>query len=485
MRLHRFALTFSLLTAPAFGQAELNRLELDNGGDILWFITSPYIGSDPVNGNFDGNLFWKVLPRQAVQRVAGAAPLWGVEFHLFDLDWSDFAPLWAYMVTESVEGTDLNLEPVLNTTGPGVIVPLIPNVGLTSPTEEICPRPGYVGGWVISDLFTDTSTGSLIPLMQASDPASDDYFRADGTVDWSFVQFYPGHNQTGGQDVWQPSPNGCGSGFSGSASFMVLGSADGLAPFGDGGENQAAVTLRPDGAGTGGTTQGFRSRYGGFQIGGKGAPSSELIPETQAQTADLAFFLGGGSTLSLRVNTQFTVKNELEPTPGLAGLELPIGWDTVLAAPALKNGDDGVPGSSAVTVGAVLYDSRAEVGVDFGALGANVDLPLGSPLDLLVDAGLCLPALGGAFCLNPANPIFAPVFANSLSALSTYADDPDNPGEKRYLSPQYPIVADPTLIGVTIAWQGWTFRPGAPPGSEIARSSNVARMNLRGNANVW
>lgn len=487
MSRHLFPLATLALALPLHGQAELNRLDLDNGGDILWFINSPYIGSDPANGNFNGDLYWKVYPSHAIQRASGASILWGVEFSLFDLDWSDFSPLWAYLITTSSPGTDLNLEPSLTTTGPGVFVPQVDNTGLTSPSPGTCPKPGYVGGWIISDLFADTATGSLIPLMQASSAAGDDYFVSDGTVDWSFVHFFPGNNQSAGpQDVFQPSPNGCGSGFSGSASFQWVGSTDGVAPFGDGGENAGPMTLAPDGQGTGGTTTGANSKYGGFQIGGNGAPASILIPEVQSGGADLSFFIEGSPTLNLAVNTQYTVNGAIAPQIGTGSIEIPIGWDTDANAPALKDGDGGVPGSSPVTVGGRMYDQSASTTPfsSIGVLGVNIDFDSG-PIDLLIDTlGSCFPVYGGDFCLNPVNPVFNPMFNSTLGLFTGYTPDPANPGERVYSSPQYPVAPDPCLLGVTLGWQGWTVEVTNPPGSEFAGSSNVIRSTFRANSNV-
>jgi len=488
MKMLRFAAAAAALpwiAGASFSQAELNRLDLNNGGDILWFVNSPYIGSDPANGNFNGDFYWKTYPDHAIQRCAGAATLWGVEMNIFDLDWSDFSPLWAYLITTSTAGTDNNLEPDLNTTGPGVLVPQLDNTGLTSPSPGSCPKAGYVGGWILSDLFADTATGSLIPLMQQSDNGSDDYFTANGTVDWSFVHFFPGNNQSGGQqDVFSPSPNGCGSGFSGSASFQWLGSTDGVAPFGDGGENAAHTTVAPDGAGTGGITTGVRGAYGGFQIGGNGAPGSGLIPETQDGGADLEF-LFQGMTLNMRVNTQYAVVGAIGPDLGLAGLDFPIGWDTASGAPALKDGDGGVPGSTPVGLGVAMYNQSAGT-TPFSSIGtfsANIDFP-GGPLDLLIDQFGCFPVIGGDFGLNPANPVFNTVFNATLGGFTSFGPDPANAGERVYFSPQFPLGPDPSLLGATLAFQGWEFVLTNPPGQEIGDSSQIIRMNLKDNSNV-
>jgi len=482
------SVALAALPMLATSQAELNRIDLNNGGDILWFISTPYIGSDPVNGNFNGDFYWKVYPDHVVQRAAGAATVWGVEMNIFDLDWTDFAPLWAYLITTSTPGTDLNLEPDLNTTGPGVLVPQLDNSGLTSPTPSVCPKPGYTGGWILSDLFADTVTGSLIPLMQQSDSGSDDYFTANGTVDWAFVHFFPGNNQSAGpQDVFQPSPNGCGSGFSGSASFQWFGSADGVAPFGDGGENAGHMTIAPDGAGTGGTVTGTGGAYGGFQVGGNGAPGSGLIPEVQSGGADLEFLFQGAS-LNLAVNTGYTVVGVIAPEIGTAGLHLPIGWDTASGAPALKDSDGGVPGSTSVTFGVAIYDQSAStVGFadpglpnNIGVYSGNIDFP-GGALDLLIDQFGCFPVLGGNFCLNPANPIFSPLFNASLLEFQSFGPDPVNGGERVYKSSQIPIAPEPCLLGVTIGWQGWNADLQS---SMFVDSTNVVRTVLTDNSNV-
>lgn len=486
----------ALASGPALGQQHgpgvdandsgLNRLDLHNGGDILWFINDPFIGSDPTSGNFNGDLYWKVYPRQAIQSCAGARTLWGTEQSLFDLDWSDSAPLWAYLITPSSETTSGSLFPDLDSTtldGPGVLVPGVSNSGFSSPSGSTCPRPGYVGGWVFSDLFYDSGSGSLIPLMQASDPSAKDYFRADGTVDWSFVHFFPGNNQgQQGQEVFAPSPNGCGSGFAGSATFQWFGSTDGVAPFGDGGENAAIATMVPNPCSTGldpCSWTGPPGRYGGFRIGGAGAPNSSYIPNAKHDAADLAF-LFEEPTLNIAVYTGYTVKGILEPETGIAGLELPIGWSTGTGAPALKDADGGVPGSVPVTLGVHMYDLTAKTdGTSLGAVAVNVDFQ-GGASDLLIDLGWCLPFWGGEFGLNPANPLFAPTFNASIAAAQPFAPHPDRPEETVYISPQFPITPDPTLLGVTIALQGWTFDLTSP--DPITGSSQIVRTNLRDNS---
>jgi len=460
--------------AEARLQKNITRLDLDNGGEVAPFLQDPFVGSDPIGGDFGGDLYWKVFPGQAIQSCSGARTLWGTEQSLFDLDWSDSASLWSYLITGAFEGTDLTLRPVLDGStldNPGVFVPEIPNSGLTSPSGD-CPKPGYVGGWILLDLFVDSSTGSMIPLMQATDAAADNYFRADGTLDWAFVHFFPE-----GQSLSQPNPNGCGSGFAGNATFQWFRSGDGGPPSGDGGENQGAATLVSDGAGTGGTATGFASRYGGFQFGGGGG----LTPESQDAGADLAF-LFQGPTLNLSVNTGYRVNGVLAPELGLAGLELPIGWNTATATPALKDSDAGAPGSTDVTLGVRLYDQTAKTdGSSIGAFGANIDFPGGS-LDLLIDAGLCFSTLGGEFGLNPANSIFGPTLGATLGALTPFTLDASRGNDVVYVSPQLPLAPDPSLLGVVLAFQSWSFDITAP--SPITGSSQIVRTRLRSNAGV-
>lgn len=492
--------SLALCLALAPNDVELNRLVLSNGPDILWFINDPYIGSDPANGNYSGDFYWKVYPKEATRTCEGAATLWGVEMNLFDLDWTNSAPLWAYQITTASPGTDLNLEPLLSTSAPGVFVPEIPNSGFTQPLFFDCPpdlplHPGYLSGWLLHDLFADTATGSLIPLMQASDALSADYFRADGTVDWAFVHFYPGDKQTdGGQS--HSALNNCGD--EGTASFQWAGSAN-LGGGWKGGENQASATLRPDGNHTGGTQAGSVSRYGGFQSGLGNGPANGLIPDLQDYGSDLAF-LFDGMQLNLAVNTQYAMYGVIEPEIGLAGLQLPIGWSTETNAPSLKDADT-IPGATAVTLGCVLYNQSASTnGTSLGAFAANVDMP-GGALDLLIDHGACTSFLGGDFALNPANPLFVPIFATSLQAGLGFA--PQEPRDWQghqlhttrkvvdsvaldiaYHSPQYPVPHDPSLLGITIAFQGWEFDLLGVPGSEIADSSQVLMTTLRSNTNV-
>lgn len=484
-----------LLASTGYAQvpAALNRMDLDNGGDRAEFLNDPSFGSDPLAGDYSGDLYWKVFPAHAIERASGAAILWGTEQHLFDLDWSDFSVIWAYQITPSFTGTDQAIRPILSPGAPGVFVPQIPNSGLTAPGPEVCPKPGYVGGWILSDVFADTATGSLIPLMQSTQPGEPDYFRADGTVDWSFVHFFPGD-----QSVTHPSPNGCGG--EGNATLQWFASTD--VRLQDGGENQGPATLQFDQQG--GLEPGDRSRYGGIQFGGPGGPSSPLLPEFQLRGADLSFFMqgprkqspfgqslhGSGPTLSVATRTQYFVNGALSLDVGLAGLEVPIGWNLEDMEPALKDGDFGNPGSTPVTVGVVLYDQTAKTdGSHIGLASANVDLQ-GSAQDLLIDSGFCFPALGGGFCLNPTNSIFNSLFFETFAAFKPFEPDPQNGNDIRWVSPQFPIPLQPTLIGVTLGWQGWSYdltapAPGPGEGSGlIYGSSNVYRMTMRDNENV-
>lgn len=437
----------SALAGIADGQARLNRLQLDNGGESLDFFNDPFIGSDPANGNFSGDLYWKVVPRQSIQRASGASTLWGTEQSIFDQDWLAGTTLWAYAIRSSVVGTDNTIRPALGTTGPGVFVPETP---IPFPPPAVTCAPGYIAGWTFYDLFADTGTGSFIPLMQATDPGADDYFRSDGTVDWSFVHFFPG-----GQSLTSPSPNSCGSGFAGDATFMWFASTD---------ERQGPATDGPA----------LRSRYGGSQDGTVGV----LTPEAQSRGAELAFFISGSPTQNLRVNTQYL---PCLPEIGLAGLEMPIGWDTVTDAPADKDCDQ-FPGSTFVTIGTRNYDHESTTGFTLGAHAANIDTA-GGATDLLIDLGACIPFMGAPFCVNPANSIFMTTFSASISPAGFYTGPtaPAGPDESpEWNSPQYPVAPDPCLLGVTIGWQGFSIEPV----SLQMRGTQVSRQTLRANTGL-
>ncbi len=478
MKLLRFAAAAAALpwlAGATFGQQDLNRVQLDNGGDILWFINDPYVGSDPGNGNFGGDYYWKVFPGAALQRCSGADTLWGVQFSLFDDDWTDGSVLWSYLIQGATSGTDLVLAPVLDVTAPGVLVPIALNSGFGAPGGGDCPPPGYVSGWIITETFFDTD-GNAVPLLQATDPAAGDYFACDGSVDWTFTHFYPGNAEStagvgGGQSPTQPNPNACGG--AGSSTFQWLGSTDGVGPFGDGGENAGPMSQTNDGNPFSGlTVPGDRSIYCGLQAGG--VTPSGSIPESQDGGAELAWFTQG-MQLNLAVDTRYPVVGVIAPQTSTAGLSTPFGWDTSTGAPAVT------PGGGFMTTGGIMYNQSADSnGLSFGALGLNI-IPDGPFLP--VDASACLTILGADFGLGFAEPFFT-VFNTTAGLGGGFASAG---GETSYTSPNFPLgflttaAAFPLLLGFDCAWQGWEYDASA---GLFVESSNVIRQAIRPNTNV-
>lgn len=154
--------------AGASAPQELNRLALDNGGEVISFLNAPFE---------DGDLYWKVYPAEALRRCDGVARLMGIETAVFDTDWSTQA-LWAYTVGEGVADASGLIVPTF--TGAGVFVPGTSTTGAIFPSPG-SGSPGYVSGWIYTETFLDT-TGAPAPLLELT---------ADGTMHWAFTHFFP------------------------------------------------------------------------------------------------------------------------------------------------------------------------------------------------------------------------------------------------------------------------------------------------------
>lgn len=256
----------------------LHRVDLNNGRDAIYAINDPTIGSDPLVGDYYGDLYWKVYPASALERCDGTNTITGLEYEVFDQDWIvDGATLWAYSITTGVQGTDTTIYPDFSSTA--VIVPEVTDAGLPNPAGAgACPSVGYVAGWVMSEAFYDTM-GEPVELASVND-----------NLDIVFTHFAPGGQPLSGA-------NSCGTEGNATLSWTVS-------------DDEGT----PDWTGFG------NNRYGGFSIGGAGVFAP--IPEPHDSIATAALFFDE-PTLSM---------GRYDPETGwyshsLAGLEFPLGID--------------------------------------------------------------------------------------------------------------------------------------------------------------
>jgi hypothetical protein len=413
----------ALPLVASIGSAQsVNRIQMDNTGESLWWITSPTgaVG-DPANGVVTADLYWKVLPANASRQCDGAMDFLGLEVANFDLDWDASEALYGWMISTSNLGTSGSLFPdyISTPTAPEVFVPDVTFTGTALPFfgnpngPGGCPPPNYISGWVFQDIVADTA-GNFISLA------------ADGTTDWSVTHLFPA-----GMDLSVPDPNNCGSfagGYGGDFTFGWLGSHDDLAP--GFGENQ------PDRFGTG------VSAYGGFGTGGG------FGPEDFNGGAELAFLIGDSATLQPNVNAGAGLQTGVEM--GLAGNVLGIGLDTNCA-----------PVASA-TLGAKMFDQQAGAGnlaVFFGNVGMS-----------LLDLGIgCVPFAGAQLGLNPGDPAFLAVFgAFGAPSFGTETDTNFGAGyggatfgDLVATTGQVPLSLGCGSIGANVQLQGFRFSAGA------------------------
>ena len=87
MKLLRYAVACAAIAGLSTAQNEQNRLDLHRGINILWFLNDPYVTGDPVGGNYDADMYYKVYPGDQLQRCGGTSALVAQEYLLYDGDW--------------------------------------------------------------------------------------------------------------------------------------------------------------------------------------------------------------------------------------------------------------------------------------------------------------------------------------------------------------------------------------------------------------
>jgi hypothetical protein len=413
MKLLRFAAAAAVCASLSSAQ-DLNRLQLDNGLDVLWFVNAPFTGAPVSNFDPTGDLYWKAFSDDVLQRCSGTSTLQGIEAVVFDTDFFSSEVLWAYTITTGTDGTDQTILPTQS--GAGVFVPGTSTTGTIFGSAG-CAAPGYVSGWIYSETFLNTASGLPTPLLSLT---------SDGETDWVFTHYFPAPG-IADENITSGPINSCGS--TGDGTLQWGGSTDGFGA-GTGGENQ------PDWTGLG------NSIYSGFNIGGAGTFSP--ISEGNDDGPQLAWYFEE-PTGSTRVDTD---NGDGFPGPelGLAVLETP-----------LQISSGGVPSGGTTTLGARIYRQGSDTtGLSISLWGVNViDIDGDGEADTFLDiTGVCLDLAGAPLGLNPADAGFS-IALTALGLNGYTADTGPNPGSAFSDSNQVPAGTGPAWQNLQIAWQGF------------------------------
>lgn len=425
MKMLRFATALAVCAGATTAQ-DLNRLNLHNETDVLWFVNAPFVGLPVTNFDPTGDLYWKAFPGNVLQRCSGSANLMGIEAVAFDTDFFSSETLWAYTVTTGSTGTDGTILPTQS--GQGVFVPGTSTTGTIFGSAG-CAKPGYLSGWIYTETFVDTATSLPTPLIDLT---------TDGVTDWVFTHYFPAPG-IADQDLLAGPINSCGS--TGDVTLQWGGSTDGFGA-GNGGENQ------PDWTGFG------NNIYGGFNIGGAGTFSP--IPDGIDDGAELGWFFDE-PTMTARVDT--------DNGDGFAGPET----GTAALNTALQISSGGIPAGGTTTIGAQIFDAASDsTGLAISLWGLNIG-------PTLLDLGIgCLDLAGAPLAVNPADPAFS--IALTALGLNGYALDAN--GENTSLSNQVPAGTGASWQNLQLAWQGFSISLVT---SAATGSSQVFKQTLRFN----
>ncbi len=423
---HLAAAAALVLSSVSAGQLELNRLQLDNGGDILYTLSAPFVGSDPANGDYSGDLYYKVFPESVNTHCSGTWTWTGSEYSIFDDDWSDGATLYGLVLSPAELNAGGLYEPTFGTSPDEIFLPGGP---ITFPGTG-CGPSGFLTGFMLRETYIDTASpsGTIAPAF------------ADLPQDsWAISAFFPDGQTSGGVGPCGPSSN---------TSLSFLASID---------ENQPDWTPTPG-----------ASAYGGVQIGG--VPG--FLPSATYEGAEFALLVGS-PMLNVKVDVGLNAAPFVEI--GLAGLNPQLGVDA-----------SGQLTGAQLQLGVQLYSESSKPTTNTNGVGADglpyvgiVFLNVG-PTFLESGFGcLSIPGLLEGLGLNLNDPAFftlvSPLGVNLFADDGVDWDADGVPNDGIYDGNLLPITPSAGMVDRTISLQAFT----ANALTSTALGSQVAQTTFR------
>lgn len=187
------------VSASALAQSDGNPMPLSNGSDVSFVINDPSIGGPPGAPDPNGDLFWRVVPKEALYFPTGSMRIVSVQFEYADTDWSTAGSFYDLVFAPGKPGPDTGtIAPDLASPG-ALTVSFGPAGALTNPCllpgnpfgcSGPCPPPGALVSYAV-----EIGLGTPIGVI------------ADGTTDLTVTEFVPG-----GMSYTSGAPGTCGTG---------------------------------------------------------------------------------------------------------------------------------------------------------------------------------------------------------------------------------------------------------------------------------
>ncbi|MEM7310213.1 MAG: hypothetical protein AAF682_26295 [Planctomycetota bacterium] len=186
-----FACALACAALPVSSQVNSNNSPFNNGGDVIFFYSSPSSGfsSTAFPPDLSGDLYWRVHTGQAFMADVdpGRGEVMEIDGYyesLYDTDWSttpsfyirSHGPAWFDAVDDVYEPAffqlGLTTESIVMIGSSGFGNPCTVAPSLCSPSGGTCPPPGLVNGYLV-DLAFGSTPGTGIVLPADGTPASD------------------------------------------------------------------------------------------------------------------------------------------------------------------------------------------------------------------------------------------------------------------------------------------------------------------------
>ncbi len=196
------------LAAAGLADAQ-NELVLNNGPDVSWYVNDPSVGS-PVGTfppDWNGELFWKVYPRETLLAADGDLSVTGLSLVVLDSNWSTSPDFHDFFLSRGQPSSTVGgIEPTPGDPN-GVFVSL-GNSGLPDPCSLPGNPYGCVDGCPSLSGCTEESLLYEVEITFATPIVLDaSSFPVDGTTDLTITFFIQG-----GMPFVSGGPTGCSSG---------------------------------------------------------------------------------------------------------------------------------------------------------------------------------------------------------------------------------------------------------------------------------